>query len=75
MTWYVFPFAGNKRVDVITTGDMERVLKPIWVEKRAVGRTVAQRCIKVFEAAVYRDYRTDNLASNACAEGARRSGA
>ena len=40
---YAFPRIGNRRVDVIQSGDILRVLLPIWLEKPETARRVPGR--------------------------------
>ncbi len=46
---YAFPRIGNRRVDVIQSGDILRVLLPIWLEKPETARRVRQRLRTVFD--------------------------
>ena len=55
-TNYVFPIIGNKRVDEITTHDIRKILKPIWLEKEETARRVRQRMGATFKLAISRDW-------------------
>jgi integrase len=54
---YAFPRIGNRRVDVIQSGDILRVLLPIWLEKPETARRVRQRLRTVFDWSIANEYR------------------
>ncbi len=54
---YAFPLIGNRRVDVIQSGDILRVLQPIWLEKPETARRVRQRLRTVFDWSIAKQYR------------------
>ena len=57
---YAFPRIGRRRVDVIQSGDILRVLLPIWLEKPETARRVRQRLRTVFDWAIANEYRKDS---------------
>ncbi len=56
---YVFPALGGKQVDVIRSGDILRVLQPIWLEKPVTARRVRQRLRTVFDWSIAAEHRRD----------------
>ena len=62
---YAMPKLGRRSVDRITTGDVMRILLPIWNEKRVTARRVRQRIAAVMRWAVAQGYREDNPAGEA----------
>ncbi len=58
---YAFPIIGNRRVDAIQSGDILRVLQPIWLEKPETARRVRQRLRTVFDWSIAAQHR---VASN-----------
>ena len=62
---YAMPKLGRRPVDRITTGDVMRILLPIWNEKRVTARRVRQRIAAVMRWAVAQGYREDNPAGEA----------
>ena len=56
---YAFPVIGNRRVDVIQSGDILRVLQPIWLEKPVTARRVRQRLRTVFDWSIAAKHRRD----------------
>jgi integrase len=54
---YAFPIIGNRRVDVIRSGDILRVLQPIWLEKPETARRVRQRLRMVFDWSIAAQHR------------------
>lgn len=59
---YCFPAFGTVPVDMISSGDVLRVVLPLWREKRATGKQVRQRIGAVMKWAIASGYRTDNAA-------------
>ncbi len=57
---YVFPKIGKRRVDVIQSGDILRVLLPIWLEKPETARRVRQRLRTVFDWSLANQHRKDS---------------
>jgi integrase len=55
---YAFPQIGTRGVDVIQSGDILRVLQPIWLEKPATAVRVRQRLRTVFDWAIAAQHRT-----------------
>ena len=55
---YAFPVIGARGVDVIQSGDILRVLQPIWLEKPATAVRVRQRLRTVFDWAIAAQHRT-----------------
>ena len=55
---YAFPVIGARTVDVIQSGDILRVLQPIWLEKPATAVRVRQRLRTVFDWAIAAQHRT-----------------
>jgi len=60
---YVFPHIGNKRVDSIESGDVLKVLSPIWLGKSETAARIKQRMKTVFDWAIAAGHRT---AGNPC---------
>ena len=54
---YAFPRIGNRRVDVIQSGDILRVLLPIWLDKPETARRVRQRLRTVFDWSIANQHR------------------
>jgi integrase len=57
---YVFPVIGKRRVDMIESADMLKVLSPIWLEKPETADRVKQRMRTVFDWSIAKGYRTTN---------------
>lgn len=55
---YAFPAIGPRKVDVIESGDILRVLQPIWLEKPATAVRVRQRLRAVFDWSIAAQHRT-----------------
>ena len=55
---YAFPVIGSRTVDVIQSGDILRVLQPIWLAKPATAVRVRQRLRTVFDWAIAAQHRT-----------------
>ena len=62
---YVYPRLGAKPVDRITTADVMRVLKPIWLTKNPTARTVKREISAIMRWAIVGGYRSDNPAGEA----------
>jgi integrase len=56
---FAFPIIGNRRVDEIRSGDILRVLQPIWLEKPVTARRVRQRLRTVFDWNIAAEHRRD----------------
>ncbi len=56
---YAFPVIGGKPIDVIRSGDILRVLQPIWLEKPVTARRVRQRLRTVFDWSIAAEHRRD----------------
>ncbi len=54
---YAFPIIGSRRVDAIRSGDILRVLQPIWLEKPETARRVRQRLRTVFDWSIAAQHR------------------
>ena len=57
-----FPHFGTKRIDTITTFDVQAALAPIWNEKPETARRVRQRIGRVLKWAIVKGWRVDNPA-------------
>ena len=57
---YVLPRLGHLAVNEITTGDLLKVLDPIWNDKRDTAIKVMRRISAVMDTAVVHEYRKDN---------------
>lgn len=55
---HAFPVFGSRRVDCIASGDVLRVLTPIWTEKRETASRLKQRMKVVFDWAKASGFRT-----------------
>ena len=64
---YVFPRIGSKRVHEITSGDVLRVLTPIWHTKTETARRVKGRISTIMKWAIAQEYRDDDPAGDAVA--------
>ena len=62
---YAYPVLGDMRVDEIGSGDVLRVLRPIWNMKRETAQRVRQRVSAVMKAAIADGHRLDNPAGDA----------
>ena len=62
---YAYPLLGDVRVDEIGSGDVLRVLRPIWNVKRETAQRVRQRISAVMKAAIADGHRLDNPAGDA----------
>ena len=60
MRRYALPRLGGMRVDEITTGDVQRVLDPIWNTKRETAIKVIRRIGAVMDTAIVQGFRDDN---------------
>ncbi len=58
---FAFPVIGSRPVDAIQSGDILRVLQPIWLEKPETARRVRQRLRTVFDWSIAAQHR---VASN-----------
>ena len=54
---YAFPVIGSHQVDAIQSGDILRVLQPIWLEKPETARRVRQRLQTVFDWSIAAQHR------------------
>ena len=59
---YAYPLLGNKRIDLITTGDILQVLSPIWHSKHETAKRLRQRIGAVSKWAIAQSYRQDDPA-------------
>ncbi len=55
---YAFPFFGDRSIDQIESGDVLKVLLPIWVTKAETARRVRQRLKAVFDYAKAKGFRS-----------------
>ena len=62
---FAFPVIGTKPVDRVTTGDVLRILTPIWTEKKETARKLRQRIGAVMQWAIAEGHRTDDPAGPA----------
>ena len=62
---YAYPVLGDMRVDEIGSGDVLRVLRPIWNVKRETAQRVRQRISAVMKAAIADGHRPDDPAGDA----------
>jgi integrase len=62
---YAYPVIGLKLVEEIGSGDVLRVLTPIWTEKPETARRLRQRIETVLDWAVAQGWRSDNPAGRA----------
>ena len=62
---YAAPMIGNKRPRDITTEDVERILKPIWLDKQDTANRVLQQMRATFDYAMARKWCETNPASPA----------
>lgn len=58
METYVFPTLGARQISDINSGEILKVLAPIWFEKPETARRVLQRMEAVFKSAILRGSRT-----------------
>ena len=72
---FVYPQIGSKRINEISSGDVMRVLLPIWNDKRATATKLKSRIGGVMAWAIAQGYRTDNPAGDAIAAALPRTGA
>ena len=72
---FVYPQIGSKRVNEISSGDVMRVLLPIWNDKRATATKLKSRIGGVMAWAIAQGYRADNPAGDAIAAALPRTGA
>ena len=72
---YAFPRFGSKRVHEITSGDVLRVLTPIWHTKTETARRVKGRISTVMKWTIAQGYRDDNPAGDAVSAALPKSGA
>jgi len=61
---YVFPHIGARRVDHVDSGDVLRVLSPIWLKKPETASRVHQRMVRVFKYAKAARYSNENPAED-----------
>ena len=61
---FVYPAIGSVPVDQITTGDLVRVLQPLWHDKHATAKKLKTRIAVVMRHAVAEGHRTDDPAGN-----------
>ena len=61
---FAVPHIGNKRPRDITTEDIAKILKPIWLDKRETADRLRQQMSATFEHARKRKWCTENPASN-----------
>lgn len=66
---YAFPTLGSRPVDQIESGDVLRILSPIWLEKRETARRVRQRVRVVLNWCKARNYRTGDNPVDATSDG------
>lgn len=59
METYVFPIFGDRRLDHIESGDVLKVLSPIWMDIPETARRVRQRMKAVFDWAKAAGFRSD----------------
>ena len=62
---YAYPVLGDMGVDEIGSGDVLRVLRPIWNAKRETAQRVRQHLSAVMKAAIAAGHRPDNPAGDA----------
>ena len=72
---FVYPQIGSKRVNEISSGDVMRVLLPIWNDKRATATKLKSRISGVMAWAIAQGHRADNPAGDAIAAALPRTGA
>ena len=65
---YAYPGLGNKCVDEISSGDILRVLTPIWHKKQETARRLRQRIGSVMKWSCGLGYRQDNPAGEAISQ-------
>ena len=68
LSTYAFPYIGSKQVDEITSGDVLRILTPIWTSKRETASRVRQRIETVLDWTVAQGWRSDNPAVKSIAK-------
>ena len=61
---YVYPRFGNKRMDLVTTGDVMACLSPIWHKKPETASRVKQRISSVMKWSIAQGFREDNPADD-----------
>ena len=61
---YAYPRIGNKRVDLVTSGDVMACLSPIWLEIPETASRVKQRISSVMKWSIAQGYREDNPADD-----------
>ena len=59
---YVYPAIGSKKVDDVASGDVLRVLTPMWTAKPETASRVRQRIETVFDWVIAQGWRSDNPA-------------
>ena len=62
---YALPVIGDKPVNEVTSGDIRRVLEPIWHTKPETARRVKQRLVAVMKWVISEEHRLDNPAITA----------
>ena len=60
LTTYAMPIIGKHTISSITSGDILRVLTPIWITKNETARRVKQRISTVMKWAIAQGYRSDD---------------
>ena len=65
---YAYPILGNMRVTDISSGDVLRVLTPIWQEKPETARRLRQRISSVMKWSMGQRYRPDNPGGEAISQ-------
>ena len=61
---YAYPRIGNKRVDLVTSGDVMACLSPIWLKIPETASRVKQRISSVMKWSIAQGYRDDNPADD-----------
>lgn len=69
---YAFPFIGNMDIAEIQSGDIVRVLRPIWSEKHVTATRVKQRIGSVIDWAIVNNYRSKDNPTNSVLKGLTR---
>ena len=61
---YVYPLIGDKRLDLVTSQDVLRIIARLWPDKRETARKVKQYLGSVMAWGIAEGYRADNPAAN-----------
>lgn len=69
---YAMPFIGNMDVADIQSGDIVRMLRPIWAEKHITAQRVKQRTGTVIDWAIVNNYRTADNPTGSVLKGLQR---